>query len=102
MQTIMRNLAGAVLVAVVAPLTGWPQSAAQELSLSDIRAQQPPESIYASDPCRRAREGQDMEHFAVYPNMFVRDLKTLMEKSEEVILVYSAITRISYMPQVIS
>jgi hypothetical protein len=88
MQPIMRNVVGAMLVAMAALQTRWPQSSAQEIHLSDIRAQQPPESIYASEPCQRARESSHgaMEHFAVYPNTFVRDLKTLMDKSDEVIL----------------
>jgi hypothetical protein len=88
MPTIMRNVACAMLVAVAALRTGWPQSASEELSLSDIRAQHPPESIYSSNPCQQAREGSQggMERFPVYPNTFVPDLKTLMERSDEVIL----------------
>jgi len=87
MQTILRNVVGAMLVAVAALRTGWPQSTAQEIRLSDIRAQQPPESIYASDPCQRARETpQGSMDFPVYPNTFVPDLKTLLERSDEVIL----------------
>jgi hypothetical protein len=88
MKTIMRNLTGALFVAAVALGTARPQSAAQEIRLSDIRAQQPPESIYASAPCQQAREGPyaGMERFPVYPNTFVPDIKTLMERSDEVIL----------------
>lgn len=88
MQTILRNVAGAMLLAVAALRTGWPQSAGQEIRLSDIRAQQPPESIYASDPCQRARKAPrgHMEHFPISPTTFVPDLKTLMERSDEVSL----------------
>jgi hypothetical protein len=50
MKTIMRNLTGATLVAAAALGTGRPQSAPQGIRLSDIRAQQPPETIYASAP----------------------------------------------------
>jgi hypothetical protein len=69
MKTFMRNLTGALFVAAAALGTARPQSAAQEISLSYIRAQQPPESIYASVPCQRAREGTQagMELFPVYP-----------------------------------
>jgi hypothetical protein len=57
MKTIMRNLTGATLVAAAALGMGRPQGgAAQEIRLSDIRAQQPQETIYASAPCHRARE----------------------------------------------
>jgi len=79
----------AAMLATVAVLrTGWPQSPAPELRLSDIRAQHPAESIYASYPCQRAREVPqgNMEHFPVYPKTFVPDLKSLLERSDEVIL----------------
>jgi len=65
------------------------QSAAQEIHLSDIRAQQSQESIFASAPCRRAREsprGLIGQRDAIDPKTLVPDLNTLMEKSDEVIL----------------
>jgi hypothetical protein len=54
LKTILRNLTGAMLVAAAALGMGRPQGAAQEISLSDIKAQQPQETIYASAPCQRA------------------------------------------------
>jgi hypothetical protein len=90
MKTIMRNLTGATLVAAAALGIGRPQgAAAQEIRLSDIRAQQPQETIYASAPCQRARKTpQDhiFQKYAINPRTFVHDLNTLMEKSDEVIL----------------
>ena len=68
---------------------GRPQSAAQEIRLSDIRAQQPPETIYASAPCQRVRESPRhmiAQKYAIDPKTLVQDLNTLMEKSDEVIL----------------
>lgn len=90
MKTIMRSLTGAALVAAAALGMGRPQgAAAQEIRLSDIRAQQPQETIYASAPCQRAREtarGHIDQRYAIDPRTFVQDLNTLMEKSDEVIL----------------
>lgn len=89
MKTIMRNLAGALLAAAAALGTGQPQSTAHELRLSDIRAQQPQETIYASAPCQRAREnprGFIFRPYAIDPTTLVPDLNTLIEKSDEVIL----------------
>jgi hypothetical protein len=89
MKTIMRNLTGALLVATAALGTGWPQGATQELRLSDIRAQQPQETVFASAPCQRARESPRhslAQRGAVDPGTLVPDLGTLMEKSDEVIL----------------
>jgi hypothetical protein len=89
MKTIMRNLTGATLVAVTALGMGRPQGAAQEVRMSDIRAQQPEETIYASGPCQRAREtpgGRILQRYPMDPGTFVQDLNTLMEKSDEVIL----------------
>jgi hypothetical protein len=89
MKTIMRSLTGATLVAVAALGMGRPLGAAQEIRLSDIRAQQPQETIYASAPCQRAREtsrGHILQRYAIDPRTFVQGLNTLMEKSDEVIL----------------
>jgi hypothetical protein len=86
---IMRNLTGALLVAAAALGTGRPQSAAQEIRLSDIRAQQPPETIYASAPCQRVRESPRhmiAQKHAIDPKTLVQDLNTLVEKIDEVIL----------------
>ncbi len=100
MMTIMRNLTGALLAAAAALGTGRPQSASQELSLSDIRAQWPQETVFASALCQRAlddtgegpgpfthtQKGWIIQPYNVSPKTFVEDLTTLMEKSDEVIL----------------
>jgi hypothetical protein len=89
MKTIMRNLTGATLVAAAALGMARPQSAAQEIRLSDIRAQQPPETIYASAPCQRVRESPRhmiAHKYPIDPKTLVEDMNTLMEKSDEVIL----------------
>ena len=52
MQTALRNVAGAMLVVVSALRTGWPQTASQELSLSDVRA--PNNHQSRSTPATRA------------------------------------------------
>ena len=71
-----------------------------ELSLSDIRAQWPQETIFASTLCQRALEdtgegpgpvthtqkGWIIQPYNVDPKTFVEDLNTLMDKSDEVIL----------------
>jgi hypothetical protein len=62
MKTIMRNLTGVLLVAAAALGTARPQSATQELRLSDIKAQQPREAVIASAPCPetiRSRRSED-------------------------------------------
>src|SRR5579863_374769 len=89
MKTIMKNLTGALLVAAAALGMGRPQGAAQGIRLSDIRAQQPQETIYASAPCQRARESQRHiadRRFVINPNTLVQNLNTLMEQSEQVVL----------------
>lgn len=89
MKKMMRNLTGALLVAAASLGTARPQSAAPELRLSDIRIQQPQETIFASAPCRRAREapqGLIVQKGAIDPKTLVPDLNTLMEQSDEVIL----------------
>lgn len=48
----MKNLTGALLIAAAALGTAQPQSAARELSISDTKAQWPPEAKFASDFCR--------------------------------------------------
>jgi hypothetical protein len=89
MKTIMRNLTGVLLVAAAALGTAGPQSATQELRLSDIKAQQPREAIIASAPCQRAREaprGRIDQAYVIDPRSLVQDLNTLMGMSDEVIL----------------
>jgi hypothetical protein len=89
MTMIMGNLTGAVLIAAVAFGMGRPQSAAQELRLSDIRAQQPRETIYASAPCQRAKESPRhsiWQSYPIDPKTLVQDLNTLMDVSDDVIL----------------
>ena len=92
MKTMMRKLTGALFVAAAALGTAWPQSASSELSLSDIKAQSPEETLFASALCQRALQDPGkgtitlQYAFKVDPNAFVPDLHTLMEKSEEVIL----------------
>jgi hypothetical protein len=89
MKTLMRKLAGATMVVAAALGTGRPQSAAQEIRLRDIKAQQPQVAISASAPCQRARESSRhsiYEFAAIDPKALVQDLNTLTEKSDEVIL----------------
>lgn len=89
MKTIVRNLTGALLVAAAAFGMGGPQGAAQEIRLSDLRAQQAKEAIYASAPCQRAKEsprGWVIQPYAIDPKTLLQDLNTLMDKSDEVIL----------------
>ena len=96
----MNKLTGALLLAGAALATAQPPSAARELSITDIKAQWPPEAISASDVCRRVRDDprkretgmQDIqtvvfERYAANAKTFVPDLHTLTEKSDEVILV---------------
>jgi hypothetical protein len=99
MRTIIKNLTGALLIAGAALGSARSQNA-RELSLSDIRAQWPQETIFASSLCQRALEdtgegpgpfthtqkGWIIEPYNVSPKTFVEDLTTLMEKSDEVIL----------------
>lgn len=91
MKAIMRYLTGAALAAAALG-AGWPQSASRELSLSDIKAQWPQETLFASALCQRTLDdpgdGTITLQYAtkVDPKAFVPDLHTLMEKSEEVIL----------------
>jgi hypothetical protein len=89
MKSIVRCLTGALLVAAAALGTGRPQSADHELRLSEIRAQQPQEAIFASAVCQRAREDQGHRVFRrdqIDPKTLVASLDVLMEKSDEVAL----------------
>jgi hypothetical protein len=89
MKAIMRNLTGAMFIAAAAIRTGFPQGAAQELRLSDLRAQQPQEAIFASVPCQRAKESPRhhiVERGQIDPRTLVPDLGALMETSDEVVL----------------
>jgi hypothetical protein len=52
MKSIMRILIGMMLIASAALETGRPQSASRQLRLSDIKAQQPQETIAASAACQ--------------------------------------------------
>lgn len=86
MNMIMRYVTGALLIAAA---TARPQSATQEVSLSDIKTQQPQEAIVASAPCQRAIEaprGLIDEPYVIDPKTLVQDLNTLMDISDEVIL----------------
>jgi hypothetical protein len=89
MKTIVKNLTRVAIVIAVALGTGWPQSTAQELRLTDLKAQQPQETIRASAPCQRAREAADQQiihRIPIDPATLVPDLNTLIEKSDEVVL----------------
>ena len=89
MKTIMRSLTGALLIAAAVIVTGRTESAAQEVRLSDIRVQQPLETVYASAPCQRARESQRHiadRRYLINPNTLVQNLNTPMEQSEHVVL----------------
>jgi hypothetical protein len=98
MKTIMRYLICLALAITAAP-TSRPQSAAHELRLSDIRAQQTQEKIFASAPCQRALQDQAVgwQRYKADPTTFVENLNTLMEISDEVILagVYDAVVVLS-------
>jgi len=87
-----------ILIAAAALGAGWPQNA--DLRLSEIKAQHPKETIFASALCQRAGEAQQgwiYQSRAIDPQTFVPDLNTLMEKSDEVILgdFYSSVTVLS-------
>jgi hypothetical protein len=89
MRTILRNLAGSLLVAAAALGTGQPQSATQEIRPRDFRAQQPKEVVSESAPCQRAREaprGRISQDYVIDPSSLVPDLKTLVDMSDDVIL----------------
>jgi hypothetical protein len=90
MKIIMPYLICLALAITAAPGTSRPQSAAQELRLSDIRAQYPQEKIFASAPCQRALQdpgrGWIIQSYKADPTTFVQNLSTLMEISDEVIL----------------
>ncbi len=86
---IMRILIGAMLIPAVTLGTGWPQSTSRQLRLSDIKAQQTQEAIFASAPCRRAVEapqGRVIQPYPVDPKTLVQNLNTLIERSDDVIL----------------
>lgn len=91
MKTIMKNLTGALLAAAALG-SALPQSATHEPSLNHIKAQWPPETLFASALCQRALEDPGegtitLQYAAkVDPKAFVPDLNSLMEKSDEVIL----------------
>lgn len=85
----MENLTLALLMVAAALGISPSPSGAQEVRLNDLRAQQPPVTIYASTPCRRAAEsprGRITEHGTIHPGRLVPDLNSLMEKSDEVVL----------------
>ena len=87
MMTIMRNLTGAVLITAAALGAGSQQSA--DLRLSDVKAQQPQETIFASVLCQRARGSpkQSIVHrIPIDPATLAPDLNTLVEKSDDVVL----------------
>jgi hypothetical protein len=89
MKSILKYLTGALLVTAEAFGTALPQDASQGLRLSDIRAQQPEEKIFASALCQRARQDQGHRVFRrdrIDPKTLVASLDVLMENSDEVIL----------------
>src|ERR1700693_6060434 len=89
MRAFMRILTGGAFVAAAVLRTALPQSTTPELRLSDIKAQQPQETIFASAPCQRAREtgqGWISQPKTIDPKTLVRDLKSLVEKSDVVLL----------------
>ena len=97
MNTIMRYLTGALLSAAAFG-TARPQNATQEVSLNEIKAQQRPETIYASAPCQLVREnarnfpstfplkGSIFQRYKIDPKTLIQDLNTLMDMSDEVVL----------------
>lgn len=89
MRVIVRNPMSVLFVVGAALGTVWPQSASYEMSLSELRSQQPQEVIFGSAPCRRAREAPRRiadDRGAVHRESLVSNLSALMEKSDEVIL----------------
>lgn len=85
MKTIVQNLARALLTAAAALGAAQPQSTSHEVSLVDIMAQQPQETIAASAPCQRSGKDQ-YQTYPIDPKTLVPDMNTLMEMSDEVIL----------------
>lgn len=71
--------------------TARPQTASRELSLSDIRAEWPQETLFASNLCQRVLEDPDRREitrpYDADPKTFVQDLNDLKEKSDEIVLV---------------
>ncbi len=59
MNTIMHYLTGAAFAA--AALSALPQTATQELSLGNIKAQWAPETLFASALCQRTLDSQKMQ-----------------------------------------
>jgi len=91
-KSMIPNLAATMLVTLAALGTAQPQDAPQELRLSDIKAQQPSETIYASALCQRAREtprGSIVQPYAIDSTTLVPDLNALLEESDEVVLAAS-------------
>jgi hypothetical protein len=89
MKTFMRVLTSMAFIAAAALRTALPQGTTPELSLSDIRAQQPQETIFTSAPCQRARktpQGWIAQENAIDSKTLVHELKTLAKKSDEVLL----------------
>ena len=78
-----------IIIAAAALGTAWPQSAIHDLRLRDLKAKQPPEAIFDSAPCQRAREAPNhtiSQHPQVDPKTLMPDLNSLMAKSDDVVL----------------
>jgi hypothetical protein len=88
MQTIVRDFAGVVLIAVVVIGYGLAQEPSSDKHVRDIRAEQPQSVISASPLCQQVRAAghaeDDVRH--VDPSTLETDLSLLMQKSDEVVL----------------
>jgi hypothetical protein len=89
MKTIVRDLARVILVVAVTIESGLAQEAAPEKHAKDIRAEQTQDVISASALCQRVRaDGHSYIHRReVNPATLQSNLSTLMQKSDEVVLV---------------
>jgi hypothetical protein len=94
MGIVMRSLAGSILAAAVAAGCGMAQETIPEKHVKDIKAEQTRDVILASPLCQRTRENpHTASHIrSVAPATLEPDMSSLMEKSDEVILVGDTIT----------
>lgn len=85
-------MAGAMLAAMATLGAGQSKNADKELTVADLRAQQPDEAIRASAQCISARENADkpgspiIRHHTIDPQTLSQSLSDLMRNSDEVIL----------------
>ena len=89
MKTMARSLAHVALIVFLAVRCGVSQSAPTEKHVADIMAVQTKEAILASPLCQQTREhSSSVSHWlAIDPATLAPDLASLMEDSDEVVLV---------------